>query len=101
MKNMLYVLIAGTALASLAAAAPEASKPAGNPNHAAPWSKELDAFDAGYRDGKPIWADPELDTIARNLGVRMAEELLAAGAEELAPLGTPVSVDVPAVGEGA
>ena len=64
-------------------------------------SRTLDADLGPYAAGDRACADPELDTIARNLGVRMAEELLAAGADELAPLGTPVSVDVPAVGEGA
>ncbi|WP_307815955.1 hydroxymethylbilane synthase [Myceligenerans indicum] len=45
-----------------------------------------------YAAGNRACADPELDEIARDLGVRMAESLLALGAHELAPLGSPVTL---------
>ncbi|WP_344103026.1 hydroxymethylbilane synthase [Myceligenerans crystallogenes] len=51
-------------------------------------SADLGPFAAGDR----ACADPGLDEIARDLGVRMAETLLALGADRLAPLGGPVAV---------
>lgn len=55
-------------------------------------TRTLSADLGPYAVGDRACADPELDGIARDLGVRMAELLLEAGADALAPLGTPVAV---------
>ncbi|WP_242636659.1 hydroxymethylbilane synthase [Myceligenerans salitolerans] len=55
-------------------------------------TRTLSADLGPYAVGDRACADPQLDEIARDLGVRAAEALLDAGADDLAPLGTPVSV---------
>ncbi|MBE1877995.1 hydroxymethylbilane synthase [Myceligenerans pegani] len=54
--------------------------------------RNLSADLGPYAVGDRACADPGLDEIAEELGVRLAETLLQAGADELAPLGTPVTV---------